>query len=227
VLIQKFRSNAADERVPIWIALFRGWGEVPENKLNLAFGEAPDPLPTVEKEDMEEAEIPEKQDNKKQAASKGQLYLLAVIIGFLTVVFATFEISEGSKIRISGQEYSSNLEEPSLKISATLAKEIATRELKRILAAQGLPFPSQHKAYADAHRSGQDEIYLVLKAPADHTAYSQLRNKYFFSDGWEIKFKRLKGSLDEKGESYSIFLTSKGDFVSYTHELPESRPGKA
>ena len=227
VLIQKFRSNAADERVPIWIALFSGWGEVPENKLNLAFGEAPDPLPTVEKEDMEEAEIPEKQDNKKQAASKGQLYLLAVIIGFLTVVFAPFEISEGSKIRISGQEYSSNLEEPSLKISATLAKEIATRELKRILAAQGLPFPSQHKAYADAHRSGQDEIYLVLKDPADHTAYSQLRNKYFFSDGWEIKFKRLKGSLDEKGESYSIFLTSKGDFVSYTHELPESRPGES
>lgn len=226
VLIQKFRETAARQgRVPIWIALFSGWGEVPESKQNQAFGALPEPATEIGEEP--EAE-PEKPDNPDQNQAKPQpaiVYLWALVIGFFCMVFTPFEISDISKLHIGGQEYLSNLEVPRLQISAIRAKQIATEELKRILGEQGKAFSSRHKAYADAYRSSQDEIYLVLQNPKDHTAYSQLRNKYLFTDGWEIKFKRLKGTLDEKGENYSIFLTSKGDFVSYAHELPESRAG--
>jgi hypothetical protein len=229
VLIQKIRNSAASgESVPILAALFGGWGEVPENKLNKNFG-AP-PLSETKKEPETEPEPSEPEINTEPAKEnivrdKFERFLLAVIIGFLLINFAPFARDETSKIRISGNEFTSLMENPRLEISATFAKELATANLKRILAEQGKAYPKEHKAYADAYRSSRDEIYLVLQDPKDHTAYSQLRNKYFFTDGWEIQFKLRKGTLDEKGESYSIFLTPKGDFVSYLHQLPESRAG--
>lgn len=226
VLIQKIRNSAASgESVPILAALFGGWGEVPENKLNRAFGSLPDPVIEAEPEVESDAEQSTKPDKNKLAPNKYHIYLLAAVIGFFLVFFAPFEISDNAKTKISGIQYESNMENPRLAITADKAKELAAIELKRILAEQGKAYPKEHKAYTDAYRSSQDEIYLVLQNPKDHTAYSQLRNKYLFTDGWVIKYKRLKGSLDQKGENYSIFLTSKGDFVSYSHELPEARAG--
>jgi len=230
VLIQKIRSSAAPgESVPIWAALFGGWGEVPESKLNGSFGalQVSEPQTEIEPEEEEESEAEQsaKPDKNKLAPNKFHVYLIAAVIGFFLIVFAPFDISNDAKTKINGIQYNSTMENPRLDISATLAKELATANLKRILREQGKAYPKEHKAYADAYRSSQDEIYLVLQDPKDHTAYSQLRNKYLFTDGWVIKYKRLKGSLDEKGENYSIFLTSKGDFVSYAHELPEARTG--
>jgi|GEM_PF-1677133 len=231
VIIQKMRSSAAaSEGVPIWVALFSGWSEVPENKLNGNYGALPETEPIIEAEPETDNEEPEREtstepDKKKLPQGKSFKYILAAVIGFFMIVFAPFAISDPAKIRITGHEYISTQENPRLQISAIQAKELATANLKRILREQGKSFPIHYKAYADAYRSTQDEIYLVFKDPADHTAYAQLRNKYFYTDGWKISFKRLKGTLDEKGENYSIFLTAKGDFVSYAHELPEARAG--
>lgn len=229
VLIQKFRNSAvAGDGVPIWTALFSDWGEVPENKLNRNFSalQVSEPQTEIEPEEEEsEAEKSAKPGKDKMAPNKFHIYLLSAVIGFFLIVFAPFEISDDAKTKIGGILYDSQMETPRLNISATFAKELATANLKRIRTEQGKAFPVKHRAYADAYRSSQDEIYLVLQDPKDHTAYSQLRNKYLFTDGWIVSYKRLKGSLDEKGESYRIYLTSKGDFVSYAHELPEARAG--
>ncbi len=227
VLIQKIRNTTTNQgSVPIWLALFTGWGEVPESKLNKSFGAFPRSETEIEPEaEPSEAEINAEPAKDNIPKGKFTIFLLSIIIGFVLIIFAPFTNEDNPKIRITGNKYISQMEDPRLAISAIKAKEIATQELKRILADQGKALPGGYKAYAKAYRSSRDEIYLVLQDPSDHTAYSQLRNKYFFTDGWEIHYQRLKGTLDEKGESYSIFLTSKGEFLSYKHELPESRAG--
>lgn len=235
VLAMKLRMSLQGKKAgTIWSFLFRGWAPVPQEKMNLNYALAANsPSDTVSDEDSsseettefaeEPEEIEQKPDDEK--TKKGSVYPLAILFGLMITFFTPFEYIDRSISKVA-EPYSSVIHNtPSLDIPASNAKEIGTEKLKAILSEQGKTLPSQYKTFADAHRSTRDELYLVFKKPSQFVAYAKLRDKYLFTEGWKISFKRFQGSLEERSERYVIQLTSKGDFVSYSHELPESMAG--
>lgn len=70
-----------------------------------------------------------------------------------------------------------------------------------------------------------DEHKFIWQQQGGSVLYKQLLGKYLHVPGWDVKFVRFNGSIEERAEIYAIRLTLDNKIAAYKHYVIAEAPG--
>ncbi len=85
--------------------------------------------------------------------------------------------------------------------------------------------PEKWKILASVNNQVDERDIFVWREGGKHV-YDSLLGTFLPPPGWNIRFVKTEGNVEDRAEEYSATITGKGKIAEIRHRIPESVPGK-
>lgn len=222
VLFRRWQRDSwrSDKKISLFSSIYRfllvNWDEVPQDKYNEA-----DQAELTAADDVTEPEIdvkqdehePEKEETKPEKPHKYLTLFKALPFAVIFYLAGWFIFSEYERPR--------DIPQPRIEIQADQAVEIADEALREWLDSD---IPEPFAPYPGIFQTPERVRYFVI-GQSGKEAYSELKNNYLYEDALVVNYKRFTGTLEERSEQFSVFMTSGGEVFNIHHRIAEEIEG--